>query len=75
MSVETALPRHTADRQIVKGKEKDNGQRRITLFEYPEYNGHPASSRYNWVPTDYLIYRFAKLLGVADVDLKKNKNT
>ena len=74
MSVEATLSGHIADHLTAKSEEKAVKHRKISPFEYPKCNGHPASSPYNWVLTDYLCYHFAKLLHVADDDLKKRTN-
>lgn len=73
MSIESALARGIVYRQIIKNEEKAVGVKKMSPFEYPECDGHPASSSYNWVLTDYLGYHFAKLLHVTDEDIKQKQ--
>lgn len=66
MSIEIALTRGAPVNTVNK----------TSAFEYPECDGHPGSSPSNWVLTDYLGYRFAKLLHVTNEDIKqKQKNS
>ena len=76
MSIEMALARHVVYRRITKNEEKATEVQKLAPFEYPECNGRPASSSYNWVLTDYIGYRFAKLLRITDEDIRqKQKNS
>lgn len=72
-----ALARRIVYQKIVKSEAKETSEiKKPSIFEYPECSGHPASSSYNWVLTDYLGYRFAKLLSVTDEDIRqKQKNS
>lgn len=75
MSVETALAgQHFWEKRVIS-KEKTVETKKISPFEYPECGGHPASSSYNWVLTDYLGYHFAKLLHVTDEDMKQKSRS
>jgi hypothetical protein len=71
MSIEMTLAGQVNREKIVNNGKKAVEFKKNSPFEYPECNGHPGSSSYNWVLTDYLGYRLAKLLGVTDGDAKK----
>lgn len=75
MSVETALARHVVYQRVVVRKKEVSTTKKMSPFEYPECGGHPASSSYNWVLTDYLGYHFAKLLRVTDEDMKQKSKS
>ncbi len=70
MSAETVLYRHIVCQKIT-GVEKTPEVQKTSLFNYPECNGHPPSSPYNWVPADFLGYQIARLLHITDEDLEK----
>lgn len=75
MSVETTLARHFTYRRVSESEAKASSTKKISPFDYPECGGHPASSSYNWVLTDYLGYHFAKLLRVTDEDMKQKSKS
>lgn len=45
-----------------------------SIFDYPPCGGREGSSSTNWVPTDYLSYKIARLLHITDEDLKKKED-
>lgn len=75
MSVETALTRHIVHQRVAVREKEIFTTKKMSLFEYPQCGGHPASSSYNWVLTDYLGYHFAKLLHVTDEDMKQKSKS
>lgn len=75
MSIETALAGRIGFEKVARNKEQTMVTEKTHPFEYPECGGHPASSPYNWVLTDYLGYRFAKLLHVTDEDIKQKSKS
>lgn len=42
-----------------------------SFFDYPAFNGHPASSKDVWSPVDFVLAKIAKKLGVEDKKIRK----
>jgi len=60
--------------QIAAGEKVEDKKVHKSLFDYPAIGGHEASSEYNWVPADFMVYRLCRLLGITDEQIKKKSS-
>jgi len=60
--------------QMSSGEKVEVKKDHKSIFDYPAIGGHDASSEYNWVPADFMIYRLCKLLGITDEQIKKKSS-